>query len=208
VTSTIDGTLFAVGGWKYGDQACNDCERLDLGACADGSSPQWKMCPPLTMSRKLHGVTALNNTLYAFGGLTANSFRPQKTAERYADGDDSWSPICPLPVGAKCCACTAAGKVYVLLWGEENHGQVLQYDDATDTYTTIAPLPVEKWQGFAAAGHPTKPVLYLVGGGIKSKWSGLCYRYDVSSGDWGRLPDLPLARRRLACAIVSSDADI
>ena len=122
VTSMSAHRAYAVGGWKYGDKACNSVERFDAsgadgvgaggkgakgsegGVGSVGSVGSWVPCAALGTARKQHGLAAWDGALYVFGGLGAGSHAPLKSTERYSEAADAWSAIAPLPVPACCCA--------------------------------------------------------------------------------------------------------
>jgi hypothetical protein len=72
------------------------------------------------------------------------------------------------------------GRLYVL-WPD---GQFEEFDTATDTWTTLSPVPVAR-QGFAMVNH--QKTIYVFGGD-DSRGVDM---YDPASGIWTTLPDIP-----------------
>ena len=88
-------------------QACDSTEALVCSVhSADAASriPQWRWTvrSPMNTARKLHGLVALGQKLYVFGGMTVEGgHRPVTSCEAYDMDANQWTAIRPLPVGAQ-----------------------------------------------------------------------------------------------------------
>ncbi|WNG36954.1 kelch repeat-containing protein [Archangium violaceum] len=198
------------------------CFSLLTLACGDKDDGGGTNTPPVTSlgswrevapieggPRQEHGVAALDGKIYVVAGVN-----PANTARIsvYDPQTDSWSQAAPIPMPMNHPNVAAAGgKLYViggmvsdLPWYAV--GNVYEYDPQTNTWTELAPMPAGTERGSAAVGvSGTK--IYLAGG-LRSlapdfqDTVATFSSYDVATGTWETLPDLPEPRDHVGGAVV------
>lgn len=98
------------------------------------------------------------------------------------------------------CPCAQGnGSVLVFAHGS-SRCPVYRFDAAFESFTELSALPVRAWSCFDVA--VLGPHVFVVGGAVEGEWSKLCYRYDVLTNSWTRLPDMRLPRRRCAAVVI------
>lgn len=115
--ATTSGSLYAVGGWKYGSVSCESVERLDLEYPISDGPPEhgllsqrlreharWELCAPLLLPRRLHSVAASNDgsSIFVFGGYIDERMTTT-SIERYDVVGDKWSATDNLPFAGSNC---------------------------------------------------------------------------------------------------------
>jgi hypothetical protein len=165
----------------------------------DATTDTWRLCKPLLTPRKLHGLAALDGSIFAFGGA-GHDESLIRSAECYNPELDAWSPLPDLPADAYASAAAAAGAIYVFLWGKF----VARYDPAARRYQRLGPLPLPEYFGFATVA--VGPAVYVLGGQSKGRRAGLAFRYEPSEDAWHPLPPMRMVRRRCAAAACRAPA--
>ncbi|TDE49926.1 kelch repeat-containing protein [Nonomuraea mesophila] len=168
--------------------------------------------------RQEHSVAALGHRVYVLGGIVPDPAGGVVTTGRmevYDTRRDTWSEAAPLPVVMNHPnVATVNGRIYVL--GGLSGGASWQalrdsfvYDPRTDRWTSLPPMPAGIERGSAAMGvRGTK--IYLAGGmrtltpgaGGLQDTVDLVSSYDVVTGRWESLPNLPQARDHVGGAII------
>lgn len=230
-------SIFAVGGWKYGSVSCESVERFSfefLGA--DGLSmhrfdservkhPQWEICAPLLVPRRLHSVVASTDgsSIYVLGGYV-NERRTTSSIERYDVLANTWTAVEELPFNEQNCELVQAvadedGGILIFPFSTENTKEseaplVLRYTPGSDTpFLPITlpkhidkqqqlRLPVANWHSFSATRSASLNKAFLVGGTINGKWTNRSYELDLNSFEWTELPAMTFARRRLTAVVL------
>ncbi|MFB4289743.1 Kelch repeat-containing protein [Nonomuraea sp. ATR24] len=179
----------------------------------------WRTLAPIAGGpRQEHSVAVVGEKLYVIGGvLDEPAFPTTARMEVYDTRRDTWSTAAPLPVAMNHPnAVTVGGKIYVL--GGLSGGTSWQalrdafvYDPRTGHWTRLPSVPATMARGSAAIGvRGTK--IYLAGGmltltpgpgGLQDTVATVT-SYDVVSGRWEKLPDLPEARDHVGGAVIGS----
>ncbi len=159
----------------------------------DPATDTWSLCKPLLTPRKLHGLAALNGSIFAFGGA-GHDESLIRSAECYDPEQDAWSPLPDLPVDAYASAAASGGALYVFLWGK----YVARYDPAARRYQRLGALPLPEYFGFAAVA--VGRAIYVLGGQSKGRRMGIAFRYEPEQDAWHPLPPMRMVRRRCAAA--------
>lgn len=183
-----------------------------------GGSAGWRTLTSLPGVRQEHGVAALDGKVYAVAGITpADTGGVENTGrvEAYDPRMNSWTETAPLPLPMNHPNVAAVrGKLYVV-GGMVGAGpwtavpNVFEYDPHQDAWQELAPMPAGTERGSAAVGvRGTK--IYLAGG-LRSLTPGpggfqdtvaTFSAYDVVSGAWEALPNLPEPRDHVDGALV------
>lgn len=182
-------------------------------------SDGWKTLAPIAGGpRQEHSAAALAGKVYVLGGIAANTAGDVTTTTRvevYDTKRNTWADAAPLPVAMNHPNVAAvAGRIYVL--GSLSGGASWQamrdsfvYDPTTNRWSRLRPMPAGTERGSAAIGVRGSRI-YLAGGmrtltpeagGLQDTVSTVS-AYDVTTGTWASLPDLPQARDHVGGAIV------
>ncbi|KYF72116.1 hypothetical protein BE11_32990 [Sorangium cellulosum] len=185
----------------------------DDGASADDPAGWRELASIAGGPRQEHGVVAHDGKVYVIAGAGGDGLNTGRV-EIYDPRDDAWSEAAPLPVALNHPNIVALnGKIYLLggMIGDfpwTAVGDMFEYDPGTDAWTELAPMPAGTERGSAAVGaHGTK--IYLAGGlrslsqAFQDTVPGFT-SYDVETGEWETLPDLPEPRDHVGGAVVGS----
>ncbi|MGK4003222.1 kelch repeat-containing protein [Sorangium sp. So ce1036] len=196
-------------GSSVGESSAASGEGMDSGA-REG----WRDLAPIAVGpRQEHSVVALDGKVYVIAGLDADQ-RNTGRVEVYDPRAGTWSEAAPLPLGLNHANVAAVnGKIYLLggMIGDFPWmaiGDAFEYDPATDAWTALDPMPEGTARGSAAVG--TKGTKIYLAGGLRSLSSPFqdtvptFSSYDVATGAWEALPDLPEPRDHVAGAVVGS----
>ncbi|WP_437870443.1 Kelch repeat-containing protein [Sorangium sp. So ce363] len=179
-----------------------------------GARSGWRELAPIAGGpRQEHCVVALNGKVYVIAGV-GGDFLNTGRIEVYDPRDDTWSEAAPLPVALNHPNIAAVnGKIYLLggMIGDfpwTAVSDVFEYDPDTDAWTALEPMPEGTERGSAAVGVAGTKI-YLAGG-LRSlsplfQDTVLAFSsYDVVTGAWEALPDLPEPRDHVGGAVVGS----
>jgi N-acetylneuraminic acid mutarotase len=166
------------------------------GAAAAGT---WESRAPLPEATEGPSTAKVGNLIVAAYGFTLLHGDSTQTLI-YNIAHDSWSfgPEAPGPVSSEGIAVSHGGSVYALGGrngaGTDNN----RFTPATETWTTLAPLPMGRdGLGAAVIGHS----IYAIGG--RPETGGPCSgftqfadveRYDIASNTWTAVAPLPTPR--------------
>src|SRR5581483_2533425 len=174
-----------------------------LLAGAAGATANWTLKAPLPVGRESPAVaTAGDRTIYAIGGDTQSSPYDTTEVDRYTPGADSWATVAPLPVaraGGASAALGRDGRIYLVGGSSQSVSgdlhEVDAYTPATDSWTTVAPLPTGRV--LMAAASDASGRIYAIGGWNRGELN-VVERYDPATDEWSTLPPMPTARYGLA----------
>jgi N-acetylneuraminic acid mutarotase len=153
--AVIDGILYVVAG-SSGDlsgPATADLARYDPAAAS------WELLEPMPTAREHLAVAAADGLLVTIGGREGANEDPAllSATEVYDPAGDSWEERAALPVPRAGMGVASDGEGVVVLGGERFSGDqpmsfdaVNRYDVATDRWSELAPMPVDR-HGLAAA---------------------------------------------------------
>mmetsp|Transcript_14448 Transcript_14448/g.21718 ORF Transcript_14448/g.21718 Transcript_14448/m.21718 type:complete len:368 (-) Transcript_14448:139-1242(-) len=200
--------IYAVGGWVDGTLCSGAVESYDTTPY-DLAEPQWTVLPSLISARRLHGVAALKDRLYAFGGCLDDPHWHTDSAEvldlaALEVAQDSNESNCQwrqlenrIPATGGVTAVALSPYIFLFLHGK----YVARYDPEDDSYTRLSDLPVFDWHCFDATAISSTQIV-LLGGAAGGKWSKVVYKYDAQNDTWEDMPSMKQAKRRCACAAV------
>lgn len=195
--AAVDGRLFCIGGfhgffvprfesWVY-----------------DPDLDTWDPIAPLPEPLGACWSVAHGGKLYVFGGVDqTDTIVPRGYA--YDPRADEWSPIAPMPTAREHLAAVSVGE-YVYVFGGRNHEHLVggqpqsvavneRYHPATDTWTTMAPMPTAR---SASAVAELGGKIYVMGGEIPGLYANNEV-YDVATDSWTRQADMVIPRHGIA----------
>ena len=177
---TVNGKLYAIGGWDGGKAAGNNFEY-------DPATDKWTK--KKSMPRHAHhaALAAANGKIYVIGGFvmpeqsaipTGGAWEPIDDVWEYDPAADSWKSLAPLPgKRGSAVAVEAGGKIYVIGGATTVEGskdpfftffgpaQVLStndvYDPATNKWESRRPMAVPRNHAYGAAVNGK---IYVIGG--------------------------------------------
>ena len=160
---------------------------------ATGTAPaeiagQWAPLEPMPANFGYNTATYLDGALYNFSGLNA-SVGPTKDCYKMDIASDEWTKIASLPEARLLASSHAVGdKIYVIGGYSTSqpfttHGQALEYDPATDTFTGKATMQLPVY-GAASFVHDGK--IWVMGGGTTSftLQTTVIQIYDPATDTW------------------------
>ena len=163
------------------------------------TSSTWDTRAPLLEPNSEFAVAELDGKIYVIGGYPSSRVTVS-TMQVYDSATDSWAlaPNLPVPVNHTMAA-SANGRVYVIGGQSTATGSgpfldtVFEFDPATETWTSRAPMPTARGGGAAAVMDGK---IYVVGG--RPPAGSDFAVYDPLLDVWTTLPDLPTQRNHLA----------
>ena len=198
--ATVDGRIFAIGGWA-GSDAFDFVEARRVA-----SRGVWRDFPSMPTARVNLATTASGGLVYAIGGFS--NVDMTDVVETFDPRTGVWATGVPLPqprafagaAGLDDTVYVAGGAVLLENGDFETTSSTLAYDDGADTWRSVAPMPTAR-EGLslvAAGGY-----LYAIGG---SKLTGetltTVERYDPASDTWMLMASMTESRG-LACAVAT-----
>ncbi len=173
VVVALNGLIYVIGGANYpSGSPYEPFSRVDV---YDPISDTWSQVASMLEPREAAAGAVLNGKIYVAGGYFYDSDTFTQyyldTAEVYDPLSDTWTPIAGLPVGGGYAPAGAAlaGRFCVIggytyddfVFQDVYHDEVQAYDPASDTWETLAPLPVGR---IGAAVGVVDGRLFLTGG--------------------------------------------
>lgn len=166
---------------------------------SDGPVAPWSIGPELPGRRLEPGVTALGTRLVVAGGF-ATSLSEGLSITRAVLALDTftgeWVTLPDAPADLTHINLGASGTTLFLLGGLEGvqfvaRGEAWKLEAGAVAWEPIAALPEPRG---AAGVVSAPPHLYLLGGASTTAALATCIDYNLATGQWLSLPDLPTAR--------------
>jgi N-acetylneuraminic acid mutarotase len=187
--------VYAVGG--YNNTFLKVLEKYDP------ASNIWSTLAPMPTAREELAVAAFGGRVYAVGGTNGGFLN---TLEAYNPSTNVWATLAAMPtarddLAAAAAPCHGASGTCLYAIGGWNGAAVLatveQYNPATNTWSTLAPMPTPRGGLAAAAGAH----VYAVGGydNIGTALATL-EQYNPPTNTWATLTSMPTARSYLGAA--------
>ncbi len=195
-----DGSIYAIGGFD---------DRSVLGAMEsyDPVTQVWTCLPPMPTPRaNAAAAVADDGRIFVFGG--SDGPRSFDVVEAYDPSTNTWTTVTPMPTarGGAGAATGNDGKIYVIGGSQVSVGAevfvrvVEAYDPLTNSWASVAPLPVARSHLSAVLGMDGR--IYAMGG---RNSTSLFLRdvtvYDSSTDFWRPVAPLPTGRYNLAAAV-------
>ncbi len=204
MAGAIGGRLILAGGSYWQDGKKRWTERTDL---FDPRSGAWNAADPLPEPRSDAAAATAGDTFYLFGGGADGSTR--KDAMAFRGGHWKALPAAAsLPAPRLYAVAAVEGGLLYISGGIEQAGALgsarntfWSWDPAHPEagWRELAPLPGPARFSHAMVARPGE-ILILGGAAPAANGPGVrnlndAYRYQVKTGTWTKLPDLPIARR-------------
>jgi hypothetical protein len=167
----------------------------------DAAVSAWALGPAMPRRALEPGVTALGLDLVVAGGFDtgiAEGLDITARVDVFDTGVGTWGTLPDAPVRWTDANLGAVGDTLYLLGGLEGaqhtaRGEAFALDPTDRAWRAIPALPAGDERG--ASGVVTAPGrVYLLGGASSSAALASCLEYDLVTGTWSHLPDLPAAR--------------
>jgi DNA-binding CsgD family transcriptional regulator/N-acetylneuraminic acid mutarotase len=157
--------------------------------------PRWKELAALPTARSGIALAALENQIYAIGGITIQGVTG--VVERYDLQTDTWTALSPMPVPVTDVSAVVIGGLIYVPGGRSspdntqisNHLEI--YDPKLDRWSSGASLPVPI-SGYALVAFEGR--LFLFGGWDGHNYLNNVYMYDPFNDSWQERASMPTAR--------------
>jgi N-acetylneuraminic acid mutarotase len=196
--AVVNRKIYALGGVNNGTY-------FAVNEQYDPATDRWATKAAMPTARSGFAIAVFQNKIYVMGGIGSSGILGVN--EVYDPAKDSWeTKAAMLTPRADLCASVVGGKIYVMGgkedWGVEPSYHQLGanevYDPATDTWSTIASLPVPV---FGCASAVVDDEIYVIGGAqqLTPNLSDLkeidsVHVYNVANNSWRDAASLPNAR--------------
>jgi hypothetical protein len=175
-----------------------------LAACDSQTQPElstvaWTTGAPVPHPAYEPGVTAFGQQIAVVGGFdrgTAEGLALSAEVDVYDLSVDQWSSLADAPVAWSHINLAAIADSLYILGGLDGtgpyvaHGEAYRLDPVTRAWVQITSMDPGDERG--AAGVITTPGhIFLLGGMSASAPLASCLEYDIATGSWLHLPDLP-----------------
>lgn len=193
----------------------------------DPATDAWRALAPLPTKRGAAAAAEAGGKFYVAGGagplppnanLPIRPIQPHRsldTMEEYDPVTNAWRARSPMPTARNHMGAGAVnGKVYVIggrltaAFSIVMPGQtdaVQEYDPATDSWATKAPMPTARSGGALAVLNNR---IYVAGGEVQTYQYVAAFRafeaYDPATDTWEQLPKMPSPRHSFAMAAVAN----
>ena len=164
----------------------------------------WTVLAPMPTARQGLAIAAVNDKIYAIGGLDSSDGSFLSTVEEYNPATNAWRTVAPMPTGRYSLAAAVVNDRIYAIGGYGVGFQlttVEEYNPFTDTWRSVAPMPTAR--NYLAA-VVVNDRIYAIGG-ADAGVSGLTSieEYNPATDTWRVLTPMPTARYALAAAVVN-----
>jgi N-acetylneuraminic acid mutarotase len=200
--AAANGRIYVIGGYHFGLGGA-----LAMTEEYDPATNTWASRAPMPTARSgLRLVAAANGKLYAIGG-TGNTHNHYAAVEEYDPATNTWATKAPMPTarGLLGAARSSNGKIYAIGGYTVtspccvNTAAVEEYDPATNTWATKAPMPTVRTSLIVLAAANGR--IYAIGGTTDlAVPMSTVEEYDPVTNTWATKAPMPTARWDLAGA--------
>ncbi|MCA9246979.1 MAG: tandem-95 repeat protein [Planctomycetales bacterium] len=151
-----------------------------------------------------HGYAIESGQAYALGGIGVQADNEiWDSVERYSAASDSWTDVAALPQALHGLSAHGDGAGHIFVFGGSTtiddtgiQRNSYRYDVATDTWSTVAPMPIGTRDSAVAMDHDG--LIYVIGGMTDSGATDAVQVYDPSTNSWSSETALPTASYSLS----------
>jgi N-acetylneuraminic acid mutarotase len=156
VTCTVNGKIYAIGGWRNGAVLATVEEY-------DPVTDTWIPKSNMPIARELHTINVVNGKIYVIGGQAQSVL---SVVEMYDPITDTWVKKADMPERRTVLSSCVLDETIYAFGGSTARGgspnsNVFRYDSATDTWTELEPMPIRN-SGMGASTVGRR--IYLIGG--------------------------------------------
>jgi N-acetylneuraminic acid mutarotase len=190
------------------------------------ASDNWTQRKPMPLPSHHVSIVEYLGKIYAFGGFVMPqtgppAWEPINNAWRYDPSTDTWMALTPMPTKRGSPVAAAVGdKIYVIGGAVPSSGQMLlhpqrphhsvdtveEYDPATDSWRTRAPMPTARNHAIAGVVNGK---IYVIGGRVGTAFItagssnvDIVEEYDPAQDEWGPpRAKMPTARSAMAAGV-------
>ena len=151
----LDGRLHVIGGAD--DVSASSRQNVGTHEVYDPATGQWSEAAPLPTPREHMPALIYDGRIHVIGGRFLQMTNNTGIHEVYDPKTDSWEQASPLPTPRSGTAGAVLGNKILVMGGEKDPDSSTgtfkeneAYDPATDSWSTLAPLPTPR-HGFGAA---------------------------------------------------------
>src|SRR5881296_1091175 len=197
--AALDGKIYVAGGIDRSNHPTAAAFRYDP------ATNRWERIADLPAPRHHMPLAVAGDTLYAVGGLSGQSFIPERTLWAYREDVNRWEARAPLPAprGASGAAAVDGRLVVVGGWGAGRRlvDSTAIYDPAANRWRNAAPIPTPRDHLAAAA---ITGIVYAIGGRPldPDRNYDVVEAYDPATDRWTTKAPMPSRRGGLAAAVL------
>ncbi|CAF1142072.1 unnamed protein product [Didymodactylos carnosus] len=199
--ASLQMRVYVIGGrhnTSRDNKDCSDVERYNP------FQNKWEICKSMNLPRNRLGVGVIDNSLYALGGSSGQTFH--NSVERYSLKTDSWEFVSPMHTPRIGLAVTTNSRLLFALGGYDGTkrlNDVESYNPDMNLWTKEAPMQISR-SGAGACSFEN--LIYVVGGyttndSVATQLDSV-ERYDVLSNQWTFVRSLHCRRSALSCVLL------
>ncbi len=159
----------------------------------------WTQAEPLSAGRGYHASEAIGGKVYIISGMKTSGQTTECCSYDTATG--VCSVIAPLPESRTWAQCVTDGKALYMLHGySSGQEEWYMYSPELDSWTQVAKWSATRATSYGAALLNGK--IYVTGGNGAPQ---AFWQFDIESGSFTQLSNMPVGRYEHACEAVSGD---
>lgn len=197
--AAVDGQVYAPGGCDAAGRPTDQVEVYDI------ESDSWRAVQPLPEPRCAYALTALEETLYLFGGWQGEQY--VDSTYIYDVKADTWREAPPMNVKRGFAGAVSLGNAIYVVGGYEGEQELRTcavYIPETEQWDTCPPLSIGRGGlGLANLGGQ----LYAIGGGGWTSYLGFNERYTPNQRRWTPI-ETPLVGEWRSPGVVELDTTL
>ncbi len=202
-----DGKIYAIAGADFYNY-------FTYVQAYDPSINSWQVVADIPIGRAGHGAATVDGKIYAIGGFNYGGYLNDVRA--YDPSSNMWTQVASMPTRRYVLGVAAVGGLIYAIGGRNVSGPgmagpsgqywlntVEEYNPATDTWTTKAPMPTYRSDHALVAASNGK--IYAIGGNPPDYYpTRMVEEYDPSTDTWTRKADMNSPRAWPAAVAASN----
>ncbi len=161
----------------------------------------WQLASSMTAPREKLAAAAINESVYAVGGINAGT--TLASVEKYDSTVDDWSAVASLNIARHSLGLASLnGKLYAAggTDGSSHVGTLEAYDPLSNTWTPKTDMLASRSE---LALAPVNGKLYAIGGYNGQNYLNAVEEYNPLSNSWRARAPMPTARSRLGATVIN-----